>query len=279
MSIVSIVISRIEPKYTAEYIANVLWNSNIARVNSITLLPYLQGSDVFQRAYVNIAEWTDSEIAYNFIKRLNNVSKKTRLVHHNDLWWPVKLNFMIAGFYYIRPYTIVFPKSYFIKPETIEDKPETIEEEGVIPKYKSGAKYTVDQAIARCEELDKAIMVINLVDDLTDRKASELFDLCEELDYIEEQLRAYGNKRLESDERCIQSYRSQGQFMSVKDTNARLDFLKTILTKCSPTTSVSHWGVQVIKDEIEFLEDQLFSIVTLKSQNVTLRPHQQQLVV
>lgn len=268
MSIVSIVISRIEPKYTAEYIANVLWNSNIARVNSITLLPYLQGSDVFQRAYVNIAEWTDSEIAYNFIKRLNNVSKKTRLVHHDELWWPVKINFMIAGFYYIQPYTIVFPKSYFIKPEPIE------EEEGVIPKYKSGGKYTVDQVIARCEELDKAIMVINLVDDLAARKASQLFDLCEELDYLEEQLRAYGNKRLESDERCIQSYRSQGQFMSVKDTNARLDFLKTIVTD-----SVSSFGLYDIQDEIDFLEDQLFSIITLKSQNVTVRPMQQLLVV
>ena len=267
MSITSIVISRIEPKYTAEYIANVLWNRNIARVSTITLYPYFQGPDVFHRAYVNIAAWVDSEIAYNFIQRLKDDSKKTRIVHHDEFWWPVT---QFAGFYDNQQYTytFVFHESYF-------NKPEPPAEEDVIPQYKLGGKYTVEEAIARCEDLDKAIMVCNLVDD----EKSTLFDLCEELDYLEEQLRAYGNKRLESDERCIQYYGLPGKFMSVKDTNARLDFLKTILPKCSPTTLVSHCGVQDIKNEIEFLEDQLFSIITLKSQNVTLRPHQQQLVV
>ena len=267
MSISSIVISRIEPKYTAEYIANVLWNRNIARVSTITLYPYFQGPDVFHRAYINIAAWVDSEIAYNFIQRLKDDSKKTRIVHHDEFWWPVT---QFARFYDNQQYTytFVFHESYF-------NKPEPPAEEYVIPQYKLGGKYTVEEAIARCEDLDKAIMVINLVDD----EKSTLFDLCEELDYLEEQLRAYGNKRLESDEICIQPYRSHGQFMSVKDTNARLDFLKTIVTKCGGTIMDSHYAVHDIKNEIEFLEDQLFSIITLKSQNVTLRPHQQQLVV
>lgn len=274
MSINSLMISRILPQYTAEYIANVFWYQNIAQVSSITLFPYLQGSHVFQRAYVTIAAWSDSEVAYNLIQRLKDDTKKTRIVHHDDLWWPVQVNTDIAGYYYLAPYTTTFSDSYYFKPETLED------EERVIPAYRFGGNLTVTEAIERCTELQEAISDCDKCEGRPlNREILDALDYCKEVDYLEEQLRAYGNKRLASDERCIQYYGLPDKFMSVKDTNARLDFLKTILTKCSPTTSVSHWGVQVIKDEIEFLEDQLFSIVTLKSQNVTLRPHQQQLVV
>ena len=43
MSIKRIMIFRIQPQYTAEYIANVFWKHRIAQVKNITLFPYLLG--------------------------------------------------------------------------------------------------------------------------------------------------------------------------------------------------------------------------------------------
>ena len=111
MSIKRIMISRIQPHYTAEYIANVFWKHRIAQVKSITLFPYLQGSNVYQRAYITIDTWSDSEVAYNFIQRLKQKSKPTRIVYKDDLWWPVKINTNIAGWR-----RTVFPECYFNKP-------------------------------------------------------------------------------------------------------------------------------------------------------------------
>ena len=111
MSIKRIMIFRIQPQYTAEYIANVFWKHRIAQVKSITLFPYLQGSNVYQRAYITIDNWSDSEVAYNFIQRLKQKSKPTRIVYKDDLWWPVKINTNIAGWR-----RTVFPESYFNKP-------------------------------------------------------------------------------------------------------------------------------------------------------------------
>ena len=116
MSINSLMISRIPYQYTAEYIANVFWNQRIAQVSTITLFPYLHGEDVFQRAFVTIGIWSDSEVAYNLIQRLKDGSKKSRIVHQDDLWWPVRINTNIAGFYYLDRYTTVFPENYFERP-------------------------------------------------------------------------------------------------------------------------------------------------------------------
>ena len=258
MSINSVMISRILPEYTAEYIANVFWNRNIAQVSSVTLLPYLQDSILFQTAYVNIAAWTDSEIAYNFIERLKDTTKNARIVHHEDFWWPVKINTHNDGNISVGPYTTTFPETYF-------------------KRYDKIPEYNVDQVIARCEYLEKAIMVCDLLENETTSELKEVSRYCEELDYLEEQLRNYGNNRLASTERCIQYYGLPEQFMSVKDANARLDYLKTVVTKYR-SLALSE-TLDEIKDEIEFLQDQLFSIITLKSQNVTLRPHQQSFVV
>lgn len=284
-------ISRILPQYTAEYIANVFWNHNIAQVSSITLLPYLQGSSVFHTAYVSIATWGDSEVAYNLIQRLKDDSKKSRIVHQDDLWWPVKINTHNTGNLYLGPYTTTFPESYFkrqqpeeviLAEEVYEEELEEgeVPEERVIIKYRFDGKMTVNEAIARCEQLSAAIEEIsNSSERPSSRELYDMSDFCEEIDFLEHQLRDYGNKRLASDDKLIQYYGIPQEHMTVKDANARLDFLKTIVPRYSPKSHLELLTLQEIKDEIDFLEDQLFSIITLKSQNVTLRPHQQSFAV
>lgn len=181
-SINCVVIARIPEQYTAEYIANVFWNRNIAQVSSITLVYCSQKSKLFKNAYVNIANWIDSEVAYNFIQRLKNTSKETRIVHYDDFWWPVKINKHKLKTYDTTN-TTVFPKSYF---EQLEEAAETAK------VIRSSKKKT--------------------------------------------NTHPYSDKQLAN------------------------------LTK-------------ILKDEINFLEDQLFSKMTLKSQNVTLRPHQKSFVI
>ena len=92
MTIKSIMISCVESKYTAEYITDVLWNFHIAKVSSITLIPYLKNNDVFSTAYITIHEWCDREVAYNFIKKLKDPNQEARLNHSDDNWWPVEIN-------------------------------------------------------------------------------------------------------------------------------------------------------------------------------------------
>ena len=91
MAIKSILIPCIEAQYTAEYIAKVIRRLRIAEVSNITLYPYFKNNKVFQIACVDIANWCDSEVAYNFIQSLKNSKKETRLVHFSDNWWPVEI--------------------------------------------------------------------------------------------------------------------------------------------------------------------------------------------
>lgn len=107
-------------QYTAEYIANIFWSQGIAKVKSIVLTPYLYNSSFYQTAYIHIDSWCDSEIAYNFIKRLQDKQKTTRIVHHVDDWWPVKINTMEANtimklYQYSGKNLTTFEESYYQK--------------------------------------------------------------------------------------------------------------------------------------------------------------------
>lgn len=108
----SLIVSGIEEQYNVAYIANTFWNLNIAKVSSITLT----SNGV---AYVEIRSWCDSENAYNFIKRLNNVKKETRLVHYQDDWWVVSKNnkgsYCDCSYAYCDCEYITFDDSYFEK--------------------------------------------------------------------------------------------------------------------------------------------------------------------
>lgn len=115
MSNKSLIIHSVEAEYTSEYIANILWRHNIAQVKHITLIPQLTGSTVLQTAYVEIEMWCDSEIAYNFIHRLNSGTKEARLVHTSDNWWKVEINPNKTVQLYLYAQTQHFPRSYFHK--------------------------------------------------------------------------------------------------------------------------------------------------------------------
>jgi hypothetical protein len=128
MSNQTLFIHRIESKYSAEYIANTLWNQNLAQVSSIVLVPIVSSDFTYQRAYIKIENWCDSETAYNFIRRLNNITIETRIVHADDNWWPVQqLNFNI-NFNPIYDDVVTFEPEYFAKHEE-EDEEYTEDEE------------------------------------------------------------------------------------------------------------------------------------------------------
>ena len=111
--------------HTAEYIANVFWSQNIAQIKSIVLTPYLYKSTFYQTAYIHIETWGDSESAYNFMKRLQNKTKITKIVHQVEDWWPVAINTMepktLMNLYqHSGKYLTSFDKSYYVKEEPTE---------------------------------------------------------------------------------------------------------------------------------------------------------------
>lgn len=107
----------VESQYTQEYIANVFWRQYIAKVSNITLIPYIKNSknsEIYNIAYINIAEWCDSEVAYNFIQRVNNPLKEARIVHKEDNWWVVQINTHNNGNILVGSYTFVFESKHFV---------------------------------------------------------------------------------------------------------------------------------------------------------------------
>jgi len=123
MSITSLMISNAEGVNNSEYIANAFWSQNIAQVSSIVLLPYLKNNKLCQMAYIEIASWCDSEVAYNFIRRLKVLEGEARLNHNlNEDWWAVQINTHYDGQPFIDASTVTFSQKTFIKEvEEVED--------------------------------------------------------------------------------------------------------------------------------------------------------------
>ena len=119
MSVNSLMIPCIDSQYTHEYIANVFWNQRIAKVSSVTLLPFINSKE-YNVAYISVDEWCDSEVSYNFIKRLNNTNVETRVIYNDDNWWTVyrcsEMRHCFTG------KTITFNSSYFEKDAVEEEK-------------------------------------------------------------------------------------------------------------------------------------------------------------
>ena len=94
--ITSIYIPCIDNRFNAEFIANVFNLNGIAKVSKVYIEPYkyIINNDLngYNRAYISIKSWHETEAAYNFIGRLRNPNKETRLVYSDDNWWPVKIN-------------------------------------------------------------------------------------------------------------------------------------------------------------------------------------------
>jgi hypothetical protein len=110
----NLMITCVEKEYTSEYIANVFWNQQLARVKNVTLIAYIRTSDneLYYVAYIDIDQWCDTEAAYNFVNRLKE-GKEPRIVHHDEEWWPVALNTHNNGGI-LPPFTASFNSSYFL---------------------------------------------------------------------------------------------------------------------------------------------------------------------
>jgi hypothetical protein len=167
----SIMIQCIDCKYDAAYIANVLWNKDIAKVSSITLIPQFLNGKILNIAYITIASYCESEIAYDLILRTK--SEAVEVIHDNDKdscevsWW-VKKNTHNSGDICVGSYTTKFDDSFF-PPKIEEDQTsiigedndhyyddiETYEEPEMPIRDMWGRMYTVNQAQI-CVELMKS---------------------------------------------------------------------------------------------------------------------------
>ena len=93
-SIKSVLIPRIEKKVNAEFIADVFSRNGIAEVSKV----YIEKANTkpktkYNRAYIAIKSWHETKTAENFIQRLLNPNRETRLVYNaDDNWWVVKIN-------------------------------------------------------------------------------------------------------------------------------------------------------------------------------------------
>ena len=80
----------VEMMVSAEYIINAFDKAGIARINSVAF----EKNGLYNRVYLGIAYWHDTEAAYNFTARLRNPCVETKFVHDNEyeLWWIVHIN-------------------------------------------------------------------------------------------------------------------------------------------------------------------------------------------
>ena len=120
MSIDNLMIIGVEEKYSHAYIAQAFWNKDIAELERVTLIPYLQYNKTFYIAYIKVRKWCDSEVAFSFVHRLNLSNKPVSFIHNTSKdWWPVQLNTHNDGNICLSGYTYLFNVKYL---ETNEDE-------------------------------------------------------------------------------------------------------------------------------------------------------------
>jgi hypothetical protein len=74
-------------------------------------------------AYIEIASWCDSEVAYNFIRRLKVLEGEARINHNlNEDWWAVQINTHYNGQPFTDASTVTFSQKIFTKTvDEVED--------------------------------------------------------------------------------------------------------------------------------------------------------------
>lgn len=91
----SLYIPHVEKHYNAEFIADIFSKNDLAQVGRVYIEPYktnIINRLNYNRAYIQIDYWYETESAYSFIKRLRNPSTEARLVYSDDNWWLVDIN-------------------------------------------------------------------------------------------------------------------------------------------------------------------------------------------
>jgi hypothetical protein len=91
-TIKSLYIPCLESSVTGNQIIEVFYMNGIATVGKVTLIPIIKNLTVYNKAYVDILQWHDTEVSYNFIQRLRDPSRETRLVYSDDDWFAMYIN-------------------------------------------------------------------------------------------------------------------------------------------------------------------------------------------
>jgi hypothetical protein len=115
------------------YVADTFLKQNIAKISDITLIPYWRNSVVVYVGFITILEWFDTENSYNFIQKLKNPSKETRMVYDDDDWWVIQLNTGDECNFAVENYTVYFsyPTDFDEEVEVEEVEVEEVEVEEV----------------------------------------------------------------------------------------------------------------------------------------------------
>ena len=162
---------------SSEYIANTFWSQNIAQVRSIVLLPYLKNNKLCQMAYIEISSWCDSEVAYNFIRRLKVMEGEAIIRHNlNEDWWAVQINTHYNGQPFIDASTVTFSQRLFIKEAEYEvEDGETLTESEFDDQSYSEQSFTF---YSEAEDNEAFYGEKMCIDDLLDQKMyiEELLD-------------------------------------------------------------------------------------------------------
>lgn len=103
----SLYISCIEKRFNANFIAAVFVRNSIAQVRKVYIEPY-KSNRKYNRAYIDIELWYDTEAAYNFIQRLRSPFHEARIVYGDDNWWVVDINKYPAKLNLIKKVLTVF---------------------------------------------------------------------------------------------------------------------------------------------------------------------------
>ncbi len=90
-AITSLYIPRIDKIFNAKYVTEIFEKNGIAYVSNVCFEP-CKKSDLYNKAYIKIDEWADTEAAYSFIQRLRNNSLEARIVYGGDDWLAVYIN-------------------------------------------------------------------------------------------------------------------------------------------------------------------------------------------
>ncbi len=88
-AIKSVFLPQVDKLFDAKFVADVFERNGIAKVSKV----YFESKNkIYNRAYIGIETWKDTETAYSFINRLRTPKKETRVIYKDDDWWSVRIN-------------------------------------------------------------------------------------------------------------------------------------------------------------------------------------------
>jgi hypothetical protein len=117
MSAKNIMISDIMYRFTAQYIANVLWKREIAKVSSITLIPQIKNGEISHIAYIDIDSFCETKAAYDFVYNMSAdcfaFCHDESNLKNEDNFWILQKNTHNSGNLCVGPYTTAFMPHFF----------------------------------------------------------------------------------------------------------------------------------------------------------------------